>query len=110
MQISGEDDAGNGWDGDVDLEVDDDGSVTGTIAWESTNGLSGTETVEGTLDDDGTLEMWGTSVDSDDIVTCRYEGTWVGDSFDVDWVGHCPSGHAGTDEDDEDDEGEGTDG
>lgn len=76
MSISGYDTAGVYWEGVVDLDVDDDGNVTGTIQWTSSRGADGTETLEGVLDSDGNLSLDGTGVGGSGIVVCQYEGSW----------------------------------
>lgn len=96
MYIRGYDTAGVEWTGDAHLDVDDDRTITGTIDWQSSSGLSGREWVTGTRDD-GQFDMEGTRVSTQDIVPCSYEGTWVGRSFEVTWFGRCPDGSARSD-------------
>lgn len=80
--ITGTDDAGRDWSG----EIGDNGDGTASISWESDDGLTGTETVE--VNEDGTM----TGVDSEgDVVPCDYDGER--------WEGHCPAGTYTIDDD-----------
>ena len=93
MVIYGTDDAGVNWTGTVDIDADDEGSVSGTIRWRSSGGAYGTETVAGSLDG-YRLNLQGVRVTGTGIVCCSYCGTWSGSRIDLSWVGHCPGGRA----------------
>ena len=108
--IHGTDEAGVEWEGAVYLDVDDDGNVTGTIDWTSSASYHGTETVQGELDDDGNLTLRGISVTDGGIVPCSYEGSWIDGEIDIAWVGHCPSGNASGNDDEEKDDSDNDDG
>lgn len=93
MVIYGTDNAGVDWTGAVDLDSDDDGNVSGTIKWRSSEGYYGTETVVGSLNGCH-LNLQGVRVHGSGLVCCTYRGTWSGNRIDISWVGHCPSGRA----------------
>ena len=102
MSIIGRDNRGVKWEGEINLDVEDDSSVIGMIDWTSSSGAVGTEFVEGSIDDDGNLDLEGVRVEGHGIVPCEYTGTWIYGVIRLRWVGHCPSGRAVGHDDDED--------
>jgi hypothetical protein len=83
MPITGTDNEGRLWTGEVHLEVL--GRVLqGSIKWSGKRKFRGIEKVKGSFDD-GVLDFKGIDV-SGSIVKCHYHGTWKDGEINLEWT------------------------